>query len=180
MHKVCKDCGLSKSLDDFHRKTLAKDGRQTRCKPCAIALACVSQKAQPEQRKQINQKYRERNPEAHKASDAKWRAKDPERAAKLDAEKARKWRASNKAKVREWTSARRKAAVQATCSWGLPQMIAVVYQKAQELKMEVDHIVPLRSKEVCGLHVWFNLQLLDPKANKAKGNREWPNMVERT
>lgn len=69
--------------------------------------------------------------------------------------------------------------IQATPAWLTPHdfdMIAMFYEAAADQKQygltcHVDHIVPLQGKEVCGLHVPWNLQVLPASENIRKGNR---------
>lgn len=48
------------------------------------------------------------------------------------------------------------------------------------IKWQVDHIVPLKSNFVCGLHNGFNLRILTEYENRKKGNRFWDDMPEYT
>ena len=48
--------------------------------------------------------------------------------------------------------------------------------KAIGFQWHVDHIVPLQSPIVCGLHTIENLQVIPGALNLAKGNRMWPQM----
>jgi len=50
-----------------------------------------------------------------------------------------------------------------------------VYRRAG-IEAHVDHIVPLQSKLVCGLHTPDNLTVLLARENISKGNRVWPDM----
>jgi hypothetical protein len=75
---------------------------------------------------------------------------------------------------------RRAAKLQATPPWLTPLQIEHIklfyeasaqMQKETGLKFHVDHITALQGKEVCGLHVPWNLQILPASENISKGNR---------
>jgi len=79
-------------------------------------------------------------------------------------------------------SAKRKASkLQATPAWADLEAIKGMYELATlfnrtGMNLHVDHIVPLISNRVCGLHCEANLQLLSASDNISKGNRHWPDM----
>lgn len=66
---------------------------------------------------------------------------------------------------------RRAILLRAIPSWADHIKIKGIYRIAMELRMHVDHIVPLVSKVVCGFHWERNLQLLNPVGNMRKGNK---------
>lgn len=57
------------------------------------------------------------------------------------------------------------------------EQIKAMYQHARDCEVvsgeryDVDHIIPLQGKSVCGLHVPWNLQVLPKDVNIKKGNR---------
>ena len=84
---------------------------------------------------------------------------------------------ANKAMYVEKLNRRRAAKLNATPKWADRQAIKQFYLMAKWMtdvtgkKYVVDHIVPLQGRNVCGLHVHGNLQVITESENKRKANR---------
>jgi hypothetical protein len=92
------------------------------------------------------------------------------------AARGERWRKANLAHYAAKEALRRAAVIRAVPKWADLDAIDRIYQQAEESRMTVDHIVPLRSPLVCGLHCEANLQVVDGVWNSKKGNRHWPDM----
>jgi hypothetical protein len=152
--KTCPRCGELKPPDAFYT------GRSY-CKACCRA-------------------YYQENRERHLAQAKQWAKDNPQRLKEL--RKAEHER--NRGKRNAWRRARDKANPGKRCAketrrkaakmdrlpaWADLKAIRAVYESCPP-GHHVDHVIPLRGKDVSGLHVAGNLQYLTAEENVAKGN----------
>ncbi len=89
---------------------------------------------------------------------------------KTQSDRHRRWREKYPEKIRLKSAMERATRLQRLPSWADVELIKNFYLNCPE-GHHVDHIIPLRGKEVSGLHVIENLQYLPAAENMSKGNR---------
>jgi len=113
-----------------------------------------------EEAKQRAREWAEENPERRKENDKTWREANPA----LSASHKAKYRASKRNACPPWLTKEHLQSIRDiyTLRQEVSEKTGVVHQ--------VDHIVPLQGKYICGLHVPWNLQLLTAVENNRKNN----------
>lgn len=155
--KTCTKCQEKKSLDQFYKRS-DRNSYHSWCKACKH-LSGKSWNARNKQRhSEINRKWYEENKEQHLAN-------------------SKEWYENNKSRKLETVTAREKRCVLATPIWADRELIKELYELARKLteqtgiQHEVDHVIPLQGKNVSGLHVLENLQVLTSEENRRKSNK---------
>lgn len=150
--KYCPKC---KGIELFGVNSRAKNGLQTYCIKCRNLV---------------------RTSEHTRSLNRLWKSKNADKARKAVRDSKRK----HKATVNYVNSNRRAAKLKAVPKWLTKEQrkeIRKMYKEAQVLKKidgidrHVDHIIPLISDIVCGLHVPWNLQILTAHDNIVKSNK---------
>jgi hypothetical protein len=146
-------------LEQFYNRSDAKDRKQSWCKACDKIRTDL-----------YLQSNKELVAEKKKLIAVKNRQKLLEYGAS--------WRRKNSSKMAAYASNRRVIKLQATPKWSDAKKIQEIYDFAAFMKWitcgieyHVDHIIPLKGKVVCGLHVENNLQVLRVDHNLAKYNK---------
>ena len=171
--KVCPVCGIEKPRSEYYKKGATVSHK---CKPCSLAVIRENAvkyigKYSDYQNQWRRDKYAA-DP-AYKAQIKKYHAdyyaanKD-----RLNKERRRRWVEDPDDPAR--LHFRRKDVKTRTPKWADKKALLAFYANCPP-GMHVDHIVPLKGmidgRPVCGLHVPWNLQYLDPDANRRKYNR---------
>ena len=161
MQKNCTKCKVEKPLDFFHKNKNAKDGLAHICKICAIEKTRSHSASRiPEDKLRIKRVWQDKNREHVNKYNDNWRKQNPDKHAARQAER----RARKNQATPPWLTEEQR------------QTSSEMYKLAKKFRVifgrdyHVDHIVPLKGKNVCGLHVPWNLQLLEASLNLRKSN----------
>jgi hypothetical protein len=114
-----------------------------------------------------NAKWYEVNRDHALARGAAYQAANPDKVREKNRRCYRKNPGVAVARVRRYQAAK----INACPPWAEHEIIELIYAEAAHRGMEVDHIIPLRGKMVCGLHIHTNMQLLTKSANCRKSNK---------
>lgn len=154
------------------------EGSTTYCVPCQRAYDAAKYQKNRERMLAKGKEWREANREKAAALTKVWANANREKCNS----KVRAWRKRNMVHDAARACERRAIRKQATPTWRNPFFLEEAHDLAKRRSVatgfywQVDHIVPLTSDLVCGLHVENNIQVIPARDNQAKGNRHWPDM----
>lgn len=163
--KFCYKCKETKSVIEFGRNKSKKDGLSTECRTCKRTMDNIySELHRVEASKRASDWYYlniEKAKEANRIYNSFWvRENKDKNCAKAANYRTRKLHASP-----PWLTEQDYKDIQT--EYSLAQWTSSV----MNTPYHVDHIVPLKGKKVCGLHVPWNLQVIPAILNIKKGNR---------
>lgn len=182
--KVCvgvkgQPCVVSdkgQKLENFYKNKRCADGYTNTCKACAkkdrklrylqnresvLESTKAYGKANRDKTRKATKEYYYRNRDKSIQRKLNWYKANPDKANHT----AAMYRARAKSATPKWLSDDQK------------EQIRLVYSHAKECEMlsgdkyHVDHIIPLKGENICGLHVPWNLQVLPADINISKGNK---------
>lgn len=159
--KICSKCKFSKPVEEFTRDKYKKCGYKSSCKDCNAEAFRQYLEKNPEKAREAVRNHARRNPEKEKLRYRTYRRNNLEK----DAANAASRRFAKHNATPKWLTAVQKQEIQSFYT------LAKDCEVVSGQRYQVDHIIPLKGKNVCGLHVPWNLQVLPADINNSKGNR---------
>lgn len=157
----------------LHEHVTERRTDNSTCTECDRTSSHAWYKTNLEKARACRRAWKKANPEKHRALNRAWKKANPEKTYAH----TRAYRKANPTKYSAYDRARAARELNAMPTWACKQSIQNVYAEAFRLTKStsiphhVDHIVPLKGKNVCGLHVHYNLQAIPAAENIKKSNR---------
>ena len=164
MTKPCSVCKVTKELNLFSKQVRSHDGFRPACKTCEASNAKAYRQANRDKMEAKNRVWREANKDRVAAIQSAYNKANRSARNSL----AAAYRASKLNATPDWLTGTHKAHMKRTYA------LATLMTEATGVPYHVDHIVPLRGKDICGLHVPWNLQALRADLNHSKSNKYDP------
>lgn len=182
----CKSCSAepdrlrAKAWHESHADHVRERDKKKRQQNKGAPTSEARRKWERENKERLNaikKAYRDRNKEKLSEAQAERIARNPERRKATTA----KWYAKNRDRCRNYTKARRDFQKIATPSFDsdLDDFVFVEAIRLAKMRLEatgiqwdVDHIEPIISPVVCGLHNAFNIAVVPATFNRSKGNKQ--------
>lgn len=196
--KLCSSCKTEKQFYLFGKTSYSKSGYRSQCKDCEAnyrklhkdkikiqrelnkdkfaAYKKIYKEINKEKIKEKNKIYRDNTIERRLAYNAKWYQEHKDYAN----EYAKTYKKTNKGIINNINANRRSATITRIPIWVSDvgkqyikalYMLANLQSKLTGEKWHVDHVLPLKGKTICGLHVPLNLRIIKAIDNLKKGNR---------
>jgi len=184
---ICIDCGETRQSRNNNQCKLCYAAYQKKWYEKNKDYHNKYRKSNPEKSATALKKWREKNKEYTLKYNKEWKENNPDYHDKYRENnkkeiylRQKKCRLTNPGKHNAIQRKRELKKLQRTPKWLTKEhfkQIEEFYILAKELqwlsedKLEVDHIMPLQGKNVSGLHVPWNLQILPKKINRSKSNK---------
>lgn len=160
--KICTRCRQTKPQNLFPKAKTCKSGYRSYCREC--------------KNKQTSSYYYTDKQKHREVSD-NWAGNNPEKIREIK----RNWKQRNPLFVKTDNAKRSAIKRSASVMWDI-ELTDFVFEEAHHLrglrdtftgfKWHVDHVIPLRGKAVCGLHVWNNFAVIPAILNMRKNNKD--------